>query len=153
VPSSLFPVLLALHIALAVSLFLPSVLLPFTLRTSPAGREPGTAVRTLLWLQANGTLIIGVGLALTGIGLVMALGAAVLRQPWLLTALGVYALNLAVAFFIQRPTLRRLFLRSADRADDATWRRRARRQRYVSYAMAGAIGLIGFLMSTKPTLW
>ena len=38
-------------------------------------------------------------------------------------------------------------------ADDAAWKARARRQRYVSYLMAGLIGSIGFLMSTKPTLW
>jgi len=36
---------------------------------------------------------------------------------------------------------------------DATWRRRARQQRYVAYGMAGIIGVIGFLMSTKPQLW
>jgi hypothetical protein len=33
------------------------------------------------------------------------------------------------------------------------WLARAKRQRYVSYAMAGLVGTIGFLMSTKPTLW
>ena len=33
------------------------------------------------------------------------------------------------------------------------WTERARRQRYVSYVMAGLVGTIGFLMSTKPVLW
>jgi len=36
--------------------------------------------------------------------------------------------------------------------DDQVWRERAMRQRYVSYLMAGLVGVIGFLMSTKPTL-
>ena len=31
------------------------------------------------------------------------------------------------------------------------WKERARRQRYVSYLMAALVGVIGFLMSTKPT--
>jgi hypothetical protein len=155
----LFPVLLAIHIALAVSLFLPSVLLPFTLRTRRAGgstsTEPGPGTRALLWLQSNGTLVIGVGLALTGFGLVAALGTQLLSQPWLLVALALYAGNLALAFFIQRPGLRRLvgLPLPRDDAERERWRGRARRQRYVSYVMAGVVGLIGFLMSTKPDLW
>jgi hypothetical protein len=74
-----------------------------------------------------------------------------LEQPWLLVALAIYLANLAIAFFIQRPNLRRLIgIRAAP--DDRTWAARARRQRYVSYLMAGLVGVIGFLMSTKPTL-
>ena len=60
-----FPILLITHIVLAVSLFLPSILLPFALRTRRAAEEsPHGLVRFLLWMQAHGTLIIGVGLAL-----------------------------------------------------------------------------------------
>ena len=96
--------------------------------------------------------MVGTGLALTGIGLVAAIGPAILRQPWLLVALGIYFANLAIAFFIQRPSLRRLVgIRAA--ADDRAWLERARRQRYVSYLMAGLVGTIGFLMSSKPVLW
>jgi hypothetical protein len=152
-PATLLPILLATHIALAVGLFLPSILLPFALRARRSAAESQSrVVRALLWLQTNGTVAIGLGLALTGAGLVSVLGARLLSQPWLLVALAVYALNLVVAFFIQRPNLRRLIgIRAA--ADDATWRAWARRQRYVSYAMAGLVGTIGFLMSTKPELW
>ena len=148
-----FPLLLLVHIALAVSLFLPSIFLPFALRTRRAAAEsPNGTVRTLLWLQAHGTLIVGTGLALTGLGLVATLGGSLLGQPWLLLALTVYAVNLGLAFFVQRPNLRRLVgIRAA--ADDRVWRERARRQRYVSYAMAALVGTIGFLMSTKPQLW
>jgi hypothetical protein len=54
-------------------------------------------------------------------------------------ALAIYALNLAIAFFIQRPNLRRLIgIRAA--GDDAVWRARAKRQRYVSYGMAALVG-------------
>jgi hypothetical protein len=82
----------------------------------------------------------------------VALGTQLLAQPWLMLALGVYAANLALAFFVQRPGLRRLLRLRADATDDERerWRNRARRQRYVSYLMAGAIGIIAFLMSTKP---
>jgi hypothetical protein len=148
-----FPVLLVTHIALAVGLFLPSILLPFALRTRRAAAEsPNAFVRFLLWMQAHGTLILGVGLALTGTALLIALGGSLLGQPWLLVALGIYAANLAVAFFVQRPNLRRLVgVRAA--ADDRVWLERAKRQRYVSYAMAALVGTIGFLMSTKPKLW
>ena len=59
---------------------------------------------------------------------------------------------LVIAFFVQRPNLRRLIgIKAA--ADDRTWRERAKRQRYVSYLMAGLVGTIGFLMSTKPAIW
>jgi hypothetical protein len=109
-------------------------------------------VRGLLWAQGHGTVVIGAGLALTGIGLISILGPSLLQQPWLLVALSIYAANLLLAFFIQRPNLRRLIgVRAA--ADDRVWKERAKRQRYVSYLMAGLVGTIGFLMSTKPTFW
>jgi hypothetical protein len=148
-----FPFLLVTHIALAVSLFLPSILLPFALRTRRAAAEsPNRVVRFLLWMQAHGTVLIGIGLALTGAALVVTLGGTLLGQPWLLVALAIYAANLVLAFFVQRPNLRRLVgIRAA--ADDKVWLERAKRQRYVSYAMAALVGTIGFLMSTKPQLW
>jgi len=150
---SYFPILLGAHIILAVSLVLPSILLPFALRTRRAAVESGSrVVQSLLWAQSHGTIAIGLGLALTGIGLVASLGSSMLQQPWLVLALTIYFVNLAIAFFIQRPNLRRLVgVRAA--ADDKTWLERARRQRYVSYLMAGLVGTIGFLMSSKPVLW
>ena len=150
---SYFPVLLVAHIILAVSLVLPSILLPFALRTQRAAVESGSpVVRWLLWAQTHGTIAIGLGLALTGLGLVASLGSSLFEQPWLLLALAIYFVNLGIAFFIQRPNLRRLIgVRAA--ADDKTWLERAKRQRYVSYLMAGLVGTIGFLMSSKPVLW
>ena len=148
-----FPLLLATHIVLAISLFVPSILLPFALRTRrAAANSPNRLVRVLLWLQSNGTLVVGIGLALTGIALVTVLGAQLLNQPWLLVALAIYAANLVLAFFVQRPNLRRLVGIRAT-SDDRAWVDRARRQRYVSYTMAALTGTIGFLMSTKPQLW
>lgn len=150
-PATLFPIVLAVHIGLAISLFLPSILLPFTLRTRRATVESESGVvRSLLWAQAHGTVVIGAGLALSGLALISILGPAMLAQPWLLVALVIYATNLVIAFFIQRPNLRRLVgIRAA--SDDALWKERAKRQRYVSYLMATLVGMIGFLMSTKPT--
>jgi Predicted integral membrane protein (DUF2269) len=148
-----FPILLVAHIILAVSLVLPSILLPFALRTRRAAVESENGVvNWLLWAQTHGTVVIGLGLALTGIGLIAALGSTMLEQPWLIVALTIYFINLGIAFFIQRPNLRRLIgVRAA--ADDKTWLERAKRQRYVSYLMAGLVGTIGFLMSSKPVLW
>jgi len=148
-----FPFLLVAHIILAVSLVLPSILLPFALRTRRATVESGNGVvQALLYAQTHGTVAIGIGLALTGIGLVAVLGQSLLQQPWLVLALAIYFVNLGIAFFVQRPNLRRLIgVRAA--ADDQTWLDRARRQRYVSYLMAGLVGTIGFLMSSKPVLW
>jgi divalent metal cation (Fe/Co/Zn/Cd) transporter len=148
-----FPLLLAVHVLLAVSLFLPSILLPFALRSrrAVADSEHGL-VRVLLWMQAHGTLVVGVGIALTGTALLVTLGGSLLGQPWLLVALSIYVTNLLLAFFVQRPNLRRLVgIRAAP--DDRVWLERARRQRYVSYAMAALVGTIGYLMSAKPALW
>ena len=151
--SSLFPIVLVVHVALAISLFLPSVLLPFALRVRRAAVESESRlVRGLLAMQSGGTVVIGLGLALTGAGLVAVLGTRLLSQPWLLVALSIYALNLVLAFFVQRPNLRPLLGIRAG-MDDRVWAARARRQRYVSYLMAGLVGTIGFLMSSKPVLW
>jgi hypothetical protein len=150
-PASLFPLVLAIHVGLAISLFLPSILLPFTLRTRRAAVDSESGVvRSLLWAQTHGTVAIGAGLALSGLALISILGPQLLTQPWLLVAIVIYFVNLSIAFFIQRPNLRRLVgIKAA--ADDALWKARARRQRYVSYLMAVLVGLIGFLMSTKPS--
>jgi hypothetical protein len=147
-----FPILLVVHIGLAVSLLAPSLLLPFLLRRADAaGGRPNAATRLLMRLQGTGSVIIGLGLAATGAGLLALLGTELLTQPWLLVALGLYAANLLVAAFVSRPNLRRLL--GLDGGDEATWRRRARQQRYVAYGMAAIVGVIGLLMSTKPTLW
>jgi hypothetical protein len=150
---SWFPVLLATHVVLAISLFVPSILLPFALRTRRAvAASPNRLVRALLWLQAHGTLVLGLALAVTGIALLSILGTQLLSEPWLLIALLIYAANLVLAFFVQRPNLRTMIgIRAA--SDDRVWLERAKRQRYVSYAMAALVGTIGFLMSAKPRLW
>ena len=71
----------------------------------------------------------------------------------LLLALTIYAVVLAVSFFVQRPGVRRLLglKEAATEEEKERWRVRARRQRYISYGIAAAIGLIGWLMMSKPT--
>ena len=162
-PASLFPLLLVTHIVLAISLLVPSLLLPFTFRSERgprgavvaigdvSGNNANRFVRFMLALQSRGTLWLGLGLAITGLGLLASIGFQTLKQPWLLVALAIYAANLVLAYFVQVPRLRRLIgLRSGS---DPRWAELARRQRYVSYVMAGLVGTIGFLMSTKPALW
>jgi hypothetical protein len=151
---SWFPILLVVHIGLAIALLAPSLLLPFLLRRADAGDGPpgNPLIRALLTMQGSGSVVIGLGLAITGTGLLVILGAELLTRPWLIVALVLYAANLLVAAFVSRPNLRRL-LRIGGERDDEAWRRRARRQRYVAYAMAATTGVIGLLMSTKPQLW
>jgi hypothetical protein len=152
-PGVVLPLLLIAHVVLAISLFLPSLLLPFALRTRRATVDSGSpVVQALLGMQSTGTVVVGIGLAVTGLALVAVLGTSLLGKPWLLVALAIYAVNLVVAFFVQRPSLRPLLGIQAG-TDDRVWAERARRQRYVSYVMAAMIGTIGFLMSTKPALW
>ena len=146
-----FPILLIAHVVLAVALLLPSVVLPFVLRHSE--RAPGPATKALMAMQGTGTLVIGAGLAITGTAMLLILGPELLTQPWLLVALTLYAINLVVAAVVSRPNLRRLIGLSKSGSDDDTWRSRAKKQRYVAYGMASVIGVIGFLMSTKPDLW
>jgi len=149
---SWLPLLLAIHVTLAVSLLAPSLLLPFVLQRGGAAEQPGGWLRVLMAMQSSGSLWIGAGLALTGAGLIVVLGTSLLAKPWLLVAIGLYAANLAVAAFISRPNLRRL-LRLGSEGDADGWRRIARRQRYLAYAMATTVGVIGLLMSVKPELW
>ncbi|HET6381519.1 MAG TPA: DUF2269 family protein [candidate division Zixibacteria bacterium] len=150
---SWFPILLVVHISLAVALLAPSLVLPFLLRgtDSVEQAQSNPITRLLLAMQGTGSVLVAAGLAVTGIGLLLTLGLELLSQPWLLVALAIYAANLAVAAFVSRPNLRRLL--RVGGGDEATWRRRARRQRYIAYGMAAATGIIGFLMSTKPELW
>jgi hypothetical protein len=151
---SLLPLLIAAHVALALALLIPSLLLPFALRrrSAAAGVSLDGGGGVVLTLQRRGTPIIGLGLAITGLGLLAALGFDLLSRPWLLLALTIYGVNLVLAFFVQRPALRaHLGLRAT--GDAATWATWARRQRYLSYPMAGLIGGVGFLMSTEPLLW
>jgi hypothetical protein len=153
---ALFPFVVAIHVALAVSLFLPSILLPFGLRLR-GGRwqeGPRRLSRALFWLQRSGSLVIGAGLVLTGGLLLLSLGVDQRTQHWLILALAIYGLNLALALVIQRPGLARLMRLQPGDSEEARrrWRDWARRQRYLSYVMAGLIGVIAFLMSAKPDL-
>ena len=147
-----FPMLLATHIVLAVFLLVPAILLPFSLRLQTADRQPGPFTRGMIRIQEDFSVWIGLGLAASGIALLLVLGPQLVTQPWLALALVIYALDLAVAFAIQRPGLRRLFRLPVgeSEAERDRWRALARSQRYLSYVMAGAIGLIAFLMTTKP---
>ena len=152
---SLFPVVLVTHIGLALVLIMPSLLLPFALRAqrrAAPNAEPGRIVRGLLWLETHGTGIIGVGVAATGILLIVFIGPAIVGQPWLIAALGIYTVTLVVAFFVQRPAVATVFGAPA-RPHDPTWRERAKRLRYMSYCLAAMVGAIAFLMTQKPTLW
>ena len=70
-------------------------------------------------------------------------------------ALVLYAANLLLAFFVQRPGRRApadAARRDLGRGKEARLRRWATRQRYISYVMAGLVGAIAFLMMTKPQL-
>ena len=89
-----------------------------------------------------------------GLALAPTLGTQLLSQPWLLLALGLYAANLLLAFFVQRPGVARLLTLRSETSDAARARlkRWATRQRYISYVMAGLVGAIAFLMMTKPQL-
>src|SRR4029077_7963368 len=115
----------------------------------------GRFVRGLLWLERNGTAVIGLGVAITGLMLLSILGSAFAQQPWLLAGLAIYAVVLIVSFFVQRPGLRKLLRIGGDATlqEQEKWRVRARRQRYVSYGMAGAIGIIGWVVMGKAGLW
>ena len=144
---SWFPILLVTHIVLAISLILPSVLLPFLLRRQPAA-DGNPLTRLLLRMQGGGSLVIGAGLTLTGAGLLAVLGTQLLSQPWLLIALVIYAANLLVAALVSRPNLRRLVGLGTENAQ--AWERRARRQRWIAYGIGAATAVIGFLMMTKP---
>ena len=147
-PANLFPMLLTTHFILSITHFLPAFMLPFTMRTRGTDGDPvvntesGRFVRLLVWLEAHGTVIIGAGVAITGIAMLIVLGGAFLDQPWLMLALAIYATILAVSFFIQRPGIRRLLglKLAATEVEKERWRVRARRQRPDRGALLGPHG-------------
>lgn len=160
--TSLTALLLVVHVILALSLLLPTVVLPLVLQRVALGRAvPGRLARLLVAAQGPWAPFIGLALVVSGVALVATLNLDLGRQPWLLVALAIYAVNLGIAMFIQRPGLRRLVgLRAGSDAsagttagNDAAWSAAARRLRSISYLMAVLIGAIGFLMMTKPQLW
>ena len=120
------------------SLFLPSILLPFALRDAARGDESREPARPVPPLDAGARDARRSGSGWRSPGRRSSCPRPqLLEQPWLLVALAIYAANLVLAFFVQRPNLRRLVgIRAA--SDDRVWLERAQRQRYVSYAMAGA---------------
>ena len=123
-------------------------------RSCCAGRAPSRRRRPpalLIAVQGTGTLVIGAGLALTGIGLIAILGPQLLTQPWLLVALRhLRGQPAGRRVRVSRPNLRRLHAASAPERRRGTWRAPRAQQRYVAYGMAAATGVIGFLMSAKP---
>ena len=122
---SYFPILLGAHIILAVSLVLPSILLPFALRARRATVESGSrVVQGLLWAQIARHVAIGVGLALTGSAWSRRSGRRCSSSRGCCWPSRSTSSTSAIAFFIQRPNLRRLVgIRAA--ADDRTWLERA----------------------------
>jgi hypothetical protein len=78
-----FPLLLIVHIGLAVALLAPSLLLPFLLRRADTvGGPPRHPVtRMLLAMQGTGSVAIGLGLALTGTALAAGCAGPLRRQP------------------------------------------------------------------------
>ena len=140
------------HVSLAILLLLPNLVAPFVLRRESETRGQSRLARLVLTLQGPGSFWIGAGVAVTGIALLLVIGLELLAEPWLLVALGLYAANLVVAAVVARPNLRRL-LGLSGALDQETWARLARRQRYLAYGLAGAIGVIGLWMMTKPQLW
>jgi hypothetical protein len=146
----LFPILLVLHVALAVGLLLPSVALPFLLRDAAPAGPRGAATSWLVRLQSDGAVPIALGVAATGVALLVLLGVELLQRGWLLAALVLYAVNLVIAVAVARPELRSLL--GGRVGDEAGWRERARRARWIAYGMAALIGVIGLLMMTKPSI-
>ena len=153
-PPALFPLFLVVHVALAIALFVPSLLLPFAFRARRGSLNPESRVASCgsCWrcsLAARCGSARGSRSAASPSWRPSVSPCS--QQPWLLVALAIYAVNLGLAYFIQVPRLRSLIgLRSGS---DPRWPALARRQRYISYLMAGLVGTIGFLMSTKPVLW
>jgi Predicted integral membrane protein (DUF2269) len=151
--TSLLPLLLVVHIALAVALVIPSILVPFLLRRG------GDRASRFVAVQGRWSGAIGIGLLVTGLGLLAVLGFDLVTRPWLLVALVLYAVTLVLALFVQQPRLRWLGRGAvavgsgADAVGDPTRREAARRVRYLAYVIAGLTGSIGFLMATKPALW
>ena len=81
-PTALFRYILVVHVTLAISLFVPAIVLPFTLRARRATTDSNSPViRFLLWMQGHGTIVIGLGLALTGLAMVAILTVPAAAGP------------------------------------------------------------------------
>ena len=109
-------------------------------RCAPGGQRRSRRTRSssaLLSMQARGTLVVGrPGDHRGGSSLA---GLPCCAQPWLLVALAIYAVNLALAFFIQRPNLRRLVACADAATIGPGWRAHAAALRQLCDGRAGRL--------------
>ena len=101
-------------------------------------------------------MVIGIGLALTGIAMITVLGPRMLQQPWLLVSLATYAIAAVIAFVDPAPGRCARSSRGTASRPTPTAPRGATAHGGSATSRTGsrsAVGLIGFLMSTKPQLW
>ncbi len=89
----------------------------------------------------------------TGLLLVW-LGPYPLTAPWLIVALGLYALVLVLGLLGYSPTLRRqILLAETVGPSSPQYAAVARRGTLIGVALAVVVVAIEFLMATKPVLW
>ena len=87
----LFAILLPVHVALAIALFLPALSAVRAPDRRGGDRVGQPVVRFLLWMQARGSIAVGVGLIVTGaVPHRRARDPGRRQQPWLLVALVIY---------------------------------------------------------------
>lgn len=119
-------------------------------------RHPEALAFTLKTIKLIDDRMANVAYALslvTGLLLVW-LGPYPLTAPWLMVALGLYALTLLLGLFGYSPTLRRqIHLAETVGPDAPEYAATARRGTLIGVTLAVLVVAIEFLMTTKPALW
>jgi len=150
---NLFPWFLFVHILGAIIAFGPGF--AFAFLGAAAGREPQHAnfvLRTTDVIARRMIVPLAILQGVTGLGLVLLEGTALLTRIWLLVAIVLYGIALYVAIGLNLPNLRRLIELSTPPAGGPPPELAARvaRSRQYGMAMSGLVVLIVFLMVVKP---
>ena len=170
---NLFPWFLFVHILGAIIAFGPGF--AFAFLGAAAGREPQHAnfvLRTTDFIARRMIVPLAILQGVTGLGLVLLEGTALLSRIWLLVAIVLYGIALYVAIGLNLPNLRRLIELSTPPAGGPLpggplpggplpggppaggpppeLAARVARSRQYGMAMSGLVVVIVFLMVVKP---
>ena len=154
----LYDILLWVHILCAITALGANITyFPWLLRVGKDPQVLGFTLRTIKMMDdwiANPAYILAL---FTGDGLVRYAEASEgfsYATPWIVSALGLYALVAVLGLFVYSPMLKKqIKLAESVGADAPEYTRVAQTGLYIGFAIVALTIIITFLMAVKPQLW